>query len=101
MSRPGFSLSLSDIQRIAHLARLELTTDEAENARAQLNHFFELLTQMQAVDTHGVEPLAHPIEHNTLRLRDDVLTESPDREAYQKCAPDAHDGLYRVPKVIE
>lgn len=74
---------------------------EAERTRAQLNHFFKFVAQIQAVDTRGIEPLAYPFEDCAPRLRDDALTEFPEREAYQKCAPDVHHGLYRVPKVIE
>ena len=54
------SLTLPDIGRIAHLARLELDQAHAERMLSRLNGFFDLVEQMQAVDTAGVEPLAHP-----------------------------------------
>jgi aspartyl-tRNA(Asn)/glutamyl-tRNA(Gln) amidotransferase subunit C len=97
-------LTLTDVKRIAHLARLELPEADAEPTLAQLNEFFGLVEQMQAVDTAGIAPLAHPIEQIedvALRLRDDVVTETVAREGNQQCAPAVQDGLYLVPKVIE
>jgi aspartyl-tRNA(Asn)/glutamyl-tRNA(Gln) amidotransferase subunit C len=98
------SLTLSDIGRIANLARLELTDAQSETMRAQLNGFFDIVEQMNAVNTQGVEPLAHPtavIDHVSLRLRPDVVSEPNDREANQKSAPAVERGLFLVPKVIE
>lgn len=98
------ALNLSDVTRIAHLARIELAPGEAEHTLAELNGFFGLVEQMQAVDTDGVAPLAHPIEQIqavSLRLREDAVTEAVDREANQRPAPAVQDGLYLVPKVIE
>lgn len=98
------SLTLSDIGRIANLARLELSAAQSETMRAQLNGFFDIVEQMNAVDTAGVEPLAHPtavIDHVSLRLRPDVASEPNDREANQKSAPAVERGLFLVPKVIE
>ena len=98
------SLSASDIARIASLARLQLAPDESERLQVQMNGFFELVERMRAVDTTGIEPLAHPvaaIEDITLRLRDDVVSESNNREANQRSAPAVEAGLFLVPKVIE
>jgi aspartyl-tRNA(Asn)/glutamyl-tRNA(Gln) amidotransferase subunit C len=98
------SLQLTDVQRIAHLARIELAPAEAEATLAQLNNIFGLIEQMQAVDTAGVAPLTTPLaalSEVALRLRDDVVTQTNQREAYQKPAPAVQDGLYLVPKVIE
>ncbi|WP_118183287.1 Asp-tRNA(Asn)/Glu-tRNA(Gln) amidotransferase subunit GatC [Paraburkholderia phosphatilytica] len=98
------ALTLTDVKRIAHLARLELPEAEAEHTLAQLNEFFGLVEQMQAVDTTGIAPLAHPIEQIedvALRLRNDAVTESDHRAAYQQPAPAVQEGLYLVPKVIE
>jgi aspartyl-tRNA(Asn)/glutamyl-tRNA(Gln) amidotransferase subunit C len=94
------SLTHDDIQRIAHLARIEVTPAEVERVRTQLNGIFELIAQMQAVDTQGVEPMSHPLGGGQ-RLRDDVVSEMPDREANMRNAPAAEDGLFLVPKVIE
>lgn len=98
------SLTLQDIGRIAHLARLELDEPQAQRMLTRLNGFFDIVEQMQAVDTTGVEPLAHPtavIDHVALRLRDDVVSEPNQREASQRSAPAVERGLFLVPKVIE
>ena len=93
-------LSREEITRIADLARLELSPAEAESMRAQLNGILAMVDAMRAVDTTGVEPMAHPQEA-TQRLREDVVTEKDQRELFQSIAPQVEDGLYLVPKVIE
>ena len=98
------SLTSSDIARIANLARLELTPAHSERMQQQLNSFFDIVEQMRAVDTTGIEPLAHPVAaigDIALRLRDDVVSEPNNREANQKSAPEVQQGLFLVPKVIE
>ena len=98
------ALTLTDVKRIAHLARLELADADAEHTLVQLNDFFGLVEQMQAVDTTGIAPLAHPIEQIedvALRLRNDAVTENVNRDDYQRPEPAVQDGLYLVPKVIE
>jgi aspartyl-tRNA(Asn)/glutamyl-tRNA(Gln) amidotransferase subunit C len=98
------ALSPQDVSRIAHLARLELRPEEQTAMLAQLNDFFGIVEQMSAVDTRGVEPLYTPlsaVQDVPLRLRDDVVTETDQREANQRSAPAVEDGLFLVPKVIE
>jgi len=98
------SLNASEIQRIANLARLELTTDQSERMLTQINSFFEIVEQMRAVDTTGIEPLAHPVavmQDIALRLREDIASEPNQREANQQSAPAVERGLFLVPKVIE
>ncbi len=90
--------------RIAQLARLELEPEEHAAMLTQLNGFFRVVEQMSAVDTSGVEPLYTPlaaVAETHLRLRDDVVTESDEREANQRSAPATADGLYLVPRVVE
>jgi aspartyl-tRNA(Asn)/glutamyl-tRNA(Gln) amidotransferase subunit C len=97
-------LTALDISRIANLARLELKADESERMRGQINGFFEIVEQMRAVDTTGIEPLAHPmaaIADVSLRLRPDVVSETNQRQANQRSAPAVESGLFLVPKVIE
>jgi aspartyl-tRNA(Asn)/glutamyl-tRNA(Gln) amidotransferase subunit C len=97
-------LTPEDVSRIAHLARLELSTPEADAMLGQLNGFFRIVEQMSAVDTRGVEPLYTPlsaVQSVALRLRADEVTESNQREANQASAPALEEGLYLVPKVIE
>ena len=98
------ALTFKDIERVANLARLELRPDETEHTLSQLNGFFALVEQMQAVNTDGVEPLAHPaavLGEVALRLRDDIASEPNQREASQVSAPAVERGLFLVPKVIE
>ena len=98
------SLTSPDIERIAHLARLGLSHDQSERMLTKLNDFFAIVEAMRAVDTTGVEPLAHPIaviQDVQLRLRDDVVSERNQREANQRSAPMVEEGLFLVPKVIE
>ena len=98
------SLTSVDIARIANLARLELQPTESERILTQVNGFFELVEKMRAIDTTGIEPLAHPlatIQDVTLRLREDRASEPNNREANQSNAPALENGLFLVPKVIE
>ncbi|UUZ65344.1 Asp-tRNA(Asn)/Glu-tRNA(Gln) amidotransferase subunit GatC [Polaromonas sp. P1(28)-13] len=98
------ALTPQDIARVANLARLELRPDETEHTLNQLNGFFALVAQMEAVNTDGVEPLAHPaavLGEVALRLRDDIANEPNQREASQVSAPAVERGLFLVPKVIE
>jgi aspartyl-tRNA(Asn)/glutamyl-tRNA(Gln) amidotransferase subunit C len=98
------ALTHQEIARVAELARLELRPDETERTLAQINGFFKLVGQMDAVNTDGVEPLAHPaavLGAVALRLRDDIANEPNQREASQVSAPAVERGLFLVPKVIE
>ena len=98
------ALTSQDITRVANLARLELRPDETDRVLGQLNGFFALVAQMDAVNTEGVEPLAHPaavLGQVALRLRDDIASEPNQREASQVSAPAVENGLFLVPKVIE
>lgn len=94
------SLSLQDIQHIARLARIRVDDAEAETARGQLNSIFGLIEQMQAVDTAGIEPMAHALDM-AQRLREDRVSESDQHDKFQAIAPAVENGLYLVPKVIE
>lgn len=99
------TLDLSDVQRLAKLAQIQITGDQAERTLRKLNDIFGLVEQLRAVDTTGVEPLNHPIAAIrptlALRLRPDTVTEPDRRSDYQKCAPATQDGLYLVPKVLD
>ena len=98
------SLTLPDIDRLAHLARLGLQPDERTRLCAQLNDFFNVVEQMRAVDTPGIVPLAPPVDvigEIALRLREDVVSEPDNRQANQRSAPAVENGLFLVPRVIE
>ena len=94
------SLSLDDVKRVANLARIEISEDEARNALIQLSGIFDLIEQMQAVDTSAITPMSHA-QDVMQRLRADAVTEIDQRELFQSAAPQIEAGLYLVPKVIE
>ena len=94
------ALTLDDVKRIAHLARLEVEPHEAEQVLSQLTGIFRLIEEMQAVNTDGVEPMAHA-QDVMLRLRDDMVTEADQHALFQAIAPQVEADLYLVPKVIE
>ncbi|MCG6939870.1 MAG: Asp-tRNA(Asn)/Glu-tRNA(Gln) amidotransferase subunit GatC [Thiohalocapsa sp.] len=94
------ALDRTDVAKIAHLARLEVAEADLDHYAAELSNILTLVEQMNAVDTGGVEPMAHPL-HMAQRLRPDAVTEADRREAFQAIAPATQDGLYLVPKVIE
>ncbi len=94
------SLSLDDVNRIARLARIEISTAEAERTRDQLNAILAFVEQLQAVDTEGIAPMAHAVDV-VQRLRADCVTEADRRDDFLALAPEVEAGLYLVPKVVE
>ena len=94
------ALSIQDVRRIAHLARIEITAAEAEDVRRKLDRIFDLINEMRAVDTEGIVPMSHA-QDLALPLREDRVSEPDRHELFQSVAPAVHDGLYLVPKVIE
>ncbi|HEY8265537.1 MAG TPA: Asp-tRNA(Asn)/Glu-tRNA(Gln) amidotransferase subunit GatC [Steroidobacteraceae bacterium] len=94
------SLANDDVRRIARLARIAITEDEAAQVLERLNRVLALIDEMRAVDVSGVEPMAHARELGQ-RLREDKVTESDRHELYQSVAPAVEADLYLVPKVIE
>tara|TARA_B110000495_G_C22658403_1_gene389888 strand:- start:324 stop:611 length:288 start_codon:yes stop_codon:yes gene_type:complete len=94
------SISADDIAYIAHLARLQLSEAEKEEAALNFKNILGLIDQMQSADTDQLEPLSHAIE-NSQPLREDLITEKNQRDDLQKIAPKCKQGLYLVPKVIE
>ena len=94
------SLEKDDIEKIAHLARLGITADDVPDYARNLSNILALVEQMSAVDTTGVEPMAHPLDAHQ-RLRADEVTETNQREHFQANAPQVEAGLFLVPQVIE
>ena len=94
------SLDADEIRKIAHLARLGINADDIPEYSRNLSDILAFVEQLNAVDTTGVEPLAHPLEA-TQRLRADEVIESDNRDNFQKVAPETEAGLYLVPQVIE
>lgn len=103
------ALTEQDISKIANLSKLEMSAGEQGEMRTRLNGFFQIVEQMRAVDTKGIEPMAHPthamseavLGHIQLRLRGDIASEPNNRETNQQSAPAVERGLFLVPKVIE
>lgn len=94
------ALDKSDVENIAHLARLAISAEDVPAYAENLSSILTLVEQMNAVDTSGVTPMAHPLEM-AQRLREDVVTEKNQREHFQQHAPAVENGLFLVPKVIE
>lgn len=93
-------MSHIDLAHIARLAQLALDDAERQRVYADLERIIAMVDQMQAIDTKGVEPLAHPLDAGQ-RLREDRITETVDRDLYQAGAPATQDGFYLVPRVVE
>lgn len=94
------SIERSDVEKIAHLARLEVAEADVPEYVRNLSNILDLVAHMDSVDTDNVEPMAHPMEM-VQRLREDVVTETDQRDHFQQVAPQTENGLYLVPKVIE
>lgn len=94
------SLQRSDIDKIAHLARLQVSEQEAAEYVESLSSILDLVEQMSAIDTSGVTPMAHPLDA-CQRLRADEVTETNQRDHFQSISPQVENGLFLVPKVIE
>lgn len=101
------ALTEQDITRLARLSGLRLDSNDQSRARQELNRILGLIEELQAVDTTGIEPMAHPLaahQHIALRLRDDAADpaqSASQRDACLQNAPAAHQGLFLVPTVIE
>jgi aspartyl-tRNA(Asn)/glutamyl-tRNA(Gln) amidotransferase subunit C len=94
------ALTLDDVKRVAHLARIAISDAEAQSTHTQLSGIFELIAQMEAVDVSAITPMPHA-QDVVQRLRADIVTETNQREQFQAVAPQVDAGLYLVPKVIE
>jgi aspartyl-tRNA(Asn)/glutamyl-tRNA(Gln) amidotransferase subunit C len=94
------SLSSADVKKIAHLARLGIQENDIPKYAGELSNIFDLVAQMNAVDTSHIAPMAHPLDVHQ-RLRADEITEKNQRELFQSIAPSVEAGLYLVPQVIE
>jgi aspartyl-tRNA(Asn)/glutamyl-tRNA(Gln) amidotransferase subunit C len=96
----AMSLTLEDVSRIAHLARIALSQAELARTRDELNGILDFVARLQAVDTTGIAPLAHAVDV-VQRLREDRVTEVDQRDAFLALAPETEASLYLVPKVVE
>ena len=96
----GMSLSREEVEKIAHLARLEITDDEMNGFVNNLSRIIDFVDQLQSLDTSDVVPMAHPLNMSQ-RLRADIVSEQDQRDKFQANAGQVEAGLYLVPKVIE
>ena len=94
------SLSRDDVEKIAHLARLAIDEADVDGYAGNLSNILKLVDQMDAVDTSGIKPMAHPLDA-VQRLRADEVTETDQRDHFQEISPKVENGLFLVPKVIE
>ena len=94
------SIERHEIEKLATLARIAIDDSTINEVTERLGSVLELVDQLQAADTSGVDPMSHPLQA-TQRLRQDEVSEFNQREALQTTAPDTEDGLFLVPKVIE
>ena len=94
------TFSTSDVERVARLARLELTAEEKDLFARQLAGILAYAEQIQRVPTDGVEPTSHA--GDAAALRDDIVSPCLPREASLAAAPDADSsaGLFKVPRVL-
>jgi aspartyl-tRNA(Asn)/glutamyl-tRNA(Gln) amidotransferase subunit C len=95
------AIDMKDVGNIAHLARLHLSEAEQQEALKSITNILKVIDGMQALDTTGVEPLAHANDAAAQRLREDRVTETNQRDQLLALAPSADRGLFLVPKVIE
>jgi aspartyl-tRNA(Asn)/glutamyl-tRNA(Gln) amidotransferase subunit C len=94
------TIERADIEKLAELAQIELNEETIAETTKSIANVLALVDQLQAADTDGVEPMAHPMDA-VQRLRADEVTETSHREAFQAIAPATEAGLYLVPKVID
>lgn len=95
------SVTKENIHRIAHLARLNIDDTRIPEYTQNLNKILDLVSQMEKVNTQNIEPMAHPLDGQQQRFREDTISEQNQRERFQKIAPEVIEGLYIVPQVIE
>ena len=93
-------LDAATVQHIAKLSRIELDEIHTPTIQKELSSILDMVEQMQAVDTDGIQPMSHPMDA-TQRLRTDAVTELNQRDALMANAPEQQDGLFIVPKVVE
>lgn len=94
------SLSPEEVKKIAFLARLDINGADVPGYADNLSRIIDFVRQLEAAPTDEVEPMAHPLDM-AQRLREDRVTETDQRELFQRNAPRVEQGLYIVPKVIE
>jgi aspartyl-tRNA(Asn)/glutamyl-tRNA(Gln) amidotransferase subunit C len=93
-------ISKQDVEKIAHLARLELDPSKTEDIQSSINNVLEWMEALNQVDTTGVEPLVH-MTSSINQFREDVALQNLNRQTALDLAPDANNQYFKVPQVIE
>ncbi len=93
-------ISREEVEKVAHLARLRMTANELSQFAQQLTTILNYVEQLKAISTDGVDPMATVLESANV-TREDVVRASLPLEAALANAPEAEDGAFRVPKIIE
>ena len=88
------------LSHIAELAQLRIEDKQIDHYINRMQNILNLVEQMQAVDTTGIEPVSNPLD-GVQRLRADAVIESDLRDYYLQNAPETADGLFLVPKVVD
>lgn len=94
------SLDKKAVAKVANLARLKVSDEEAERYGKQLSNIMTFVEQLNELDTDHVEPLASVVDI-TLRLREDKVTDGGYQKEILANAPEALEGFFVVPKVVE
>jgi aspartyl-tRNA(Asn)/glutamyl-tRNA(Gln) amidotransferase subunit C len=89
-----------DIEKVARLARLELSEEERETFGNQMEQILTYMEQLSRLDTAGVEPTSHAIPIYNV-FREDEVKPSVTQEEVLAIAPDEEDGHFKVPRIIE
>lgn len=94
------SLSPEEARKVALLARLELEDDEIARQTPHLNALLQQFEVLKRLNVEGVEPMSHAFPVSNV-LREDVARPSLPREELLACAPEARDGFFIVPRIVE
>jgi len=95
------TITKQDVEKIAHLARLDINESEIPQHASTLTNIMSLIEHINEANTDGIEPMAHPMSELTQRLRVDEVTEKNQRKQFQSIASETENGVYLVPKVID
>lgn len=93
-------ITVKDVEHVAKLARLSLSDDEKALYTEQLGRILDYVSQLEAVDTDGIEPMSHPVSSQNV-MREDIVVNSPGHDEMLKTAPDKEGPFFRVPKISD
>ena len=94
------SIDIDTARRVAHLARIRVEEDRLPDLAEEFNAILGFIEQLGEVDVDGVEPMTS-VTPQRLKRREDVVTDGNQQDAVLANAPDAREGFFAVPKVVE